>query len=145
MRSSGQHPSDFTAFSLHPWDYQRVVAGRLMTHPSDHGSLGSLLDGDAFRSGHGAAADRRGMIGDGPCHSLGEIGVIAMKAQEREDCPEKVFNVKGLGLTRRQASASFFIANPSVDRSASRSARMRSIDEAEAHTPLDTILRPFFS
>ena len=38
------------------------------------------------------------MIGDGPCHLFGEIGVISVKGQKRPHRPEEVFNVFGLGL-----------------------------------------------
>ncbi len=47
--------------------------------------------------------------------------------------------------SRRRASASFFLTKPSVARSAASSARMCSIVAAEAHTPREKILRPFFS
>ena len=69
-----------------------------MPHPGDHGCLGPLLDRDAFRPGNRAAADRRCVIRHGPGHPLGEIGVIPMKAQERDHRPQEVFDVLGLGL-----------------------------------------------
>jgi hypothetical protein len=46
-----------------------------VAHPGDHGSFGPPLDRDALRPATGAAADRRGVVGDGPCQSLGEAGV----------------------------------------------------------------------
>jgi hypothetical protein len=67
-------------------------------HLGDHGSLGSLLDRNTLGAHHGAASDRRGTICHGPCHPLGEISVIRMKAQERHDRPVEVFNVLGLSL-----------------------------------------------
>ena len=38
------------------------------------------------------------MIGDGPGHPLGEIGVVRMEGQERHDRPEEVLDVLGLGF-----------------------------------------------
>ena len=69
-----------------------------MPHPGDHGGLGPLLDGDALRPGHRAAADRRGVIGDGPGQPVGEVGVAGVEGQERQDRPEEVLDVLGLGL-----------------------------------------------
>ena len=83
MGPPGQHPTNLPPLSLHPGNHHAVVAGRLVPHPGDHGSFGPLLDRDTFGPGHCAAANRRGMIGDGSCHSIAKIGVIFMKAQER--------------------------------------------------------------
>ena len=72
----GQHSSDFSALASDPWNHHTIVAGCLVAHPGDHGGFGSLFDRDALGPSYGAAPDRRGMIGDGPCHLFGEIGVI---------------------------------------------------------------------
>ncbi len=77
MRSPGQHSSNFTALASDPWDYHAIVAGRLVAHPGNHGSLGPMFDRDALCPGHGAAPDRRGMICDSPCHLPGEIIVFS--------------------------------------------------------------------
>ena len=77
MGSPGQHSSDLSPLALHPGDHHAVVAGRLVAHPGDDGSFGPLLDRDAFRPGHRAAPDRRGMIGDGTGQPVGKIGVIS--------------------------------------------------------------------
>jgi hypothetical protein len=69
-----------------------------VTHPGDHGSFGSLLDRDALRSSHGAAADWRGMIGDGTGQLLRKIGVYRIECQELDHRPEEVFDVLSLGL-----------------------------------------------
>ena len=76
MGSPGQHSPDLPPFALDPWNHHAIVAGRLVPHPGDHGSFGPLLDRNALRPGDGAAPDRRGMIGHGPCHPVGKIGVI---------------------------------------------------------------------
>jgi hypothetical protein len=98
MGAPGQHSSDFSALSPHPWNHHAVVAGRLMAQPGDHRYFGPLLNRNAFRPGDSSAADRRGMIGDGPCQAVGEISVICMKGQERPHCPQEVLNVLGLGF-----------------------------------------------
>jgi hypothetical protein len=69
-----------------------------MPQPSDDGSFGSSLDGDALRPGHRPAADRRGVIGDGTGQSLGNICVVGMKAQELDHCPQEILDVFGLRL-----------------------------------------------
>jgi len=51
-----------------------------MPHPGDHGGLGSLLDGDSLRPGDRAAPDRRGVVGDGPCETIGELGMLGVPA-----------------------------------------------------------------
>jgi hypothetical protein len=50
-----------------------------MAHPGDYRSLGSLFDQDALGSGHSAAADWCGMIGDGTGQLLRKIGVSGME------------------------------------------------------------------
>ena len=115
-----------------------------MAHPGNHRSLGSLFDRDALGPGHGAAPDWRGMIGDGPCHLFGEIGVISVKGQKRPHRPEEVFNVFGLGLLTASGVGFFLLGEPSVDRSDTRSARIRSMVAAAAQMPLEKTLLPFF-
>jgi hypothetical protein len=67
-------------------------------HPGDHSSFGSLLDRDALRSGHGAAANGRGMMGHDTGQLLGEIGVSGLKRQEFDHRPEEILDLLGLGL-----------------------------------------------
>lgn len=74
------------------------------------------------------------MIGDSTGQVVGKIGVIRVESQERQDRSQDVFNVIGLPFSRRRASAPF-IAKPSVDRSASDSARIRSMVAAGALKP----------
>jgi len=98
-----------------------------------------------YRPGHGPSADRRGVIGYGPRHLLGEIGVISMKAQERHSRPEEVPTYSPWAFSRRRASPSLRFANPSVVHSAASSSRIRSMVAAGAQTPLEKTFRPFFS
>jgi hypothetical protein len=74
-----------------------------MPHRSDDRSLGPLLHWDALRSGDGAAADRRGVSRDSPCHPVGEIIVFFMKGQERHHRRHEVlslgfFTAAGIGV-----------------------------------------------
>jgi len=59
--------------------------------------------------------------------------------------PKKSSTYPAWALSRRRASASFFLAKFSVDRSASRSAPIRSMVDAEVQMPLEKTLRRFFS
>jgi hypothetical protein len=68
-----------------------------MPHPGDHGRFRPLLDRDALRPGHRAAADRRGVLGDGTGQPIGEVGVAGMERQECQDGPVEVLDVLGLG------------------------------------------------
>src|SRR4051794_36630090 len=74
------------------------MASGFVPHPSDDSSLGPLLNGNAFGRGHGPAADRRGMIGDGLCNSVAKIGVALLKSQETDDGPQEILDVFGLDL-----------------------------------------------
>jgi hypothetical protein len=69
-----------------------------MAQPGDDGGFGALLDRDAFGAGHRAAANRRGMSGDGTGQAVGEISVISMKRQERHNSAVEIFDVFGLGV-----------------------------------------------
>ena len=69
-----------------------------MTQPGDHGGFGPLLHREAFRPGDRTAADRGGMVRDGMGEPVSEVGVVLMKRQERQDCPEEVLDVLGLCL-----------------------------------------------
>jgi hypothetical protein len=69
-----------------------------MAHPGDHGSFGPFVDGDSLRPGHGAAADRRGVVGHGPCQAVGKLGVVRMKGKEGYHRPEEILDVLGPGL-----------------------------------------------
>jgi hypothetical protein len=93
-----QHSADFSAFSSDSWNNQPVVAGRLVPHPSNHRSLGTLLDRDALRPGDRPASYRSGMIGDSTGQAGGNIGVVCMKGQERDHNSQEVLDVFGLGL-----------------------------------------------
>jgi hypothetical protein len=66
--------------------------------PGDDRSLGPLLDRNAFGASDRAAPDRRGMIRDSTGQPVGEVGVICMKAQERDHRSQKIFDVLGLGF-----------------------------------------------
>ena len=93
-----QHPADFPALALHPWDHGRVVSGRLMPHPGDDGGFGSLFDGDALPPCDRAAPHGRCMGGDGLRQPVGEIGVCVVECQERHYRPVEVLDVLGLDL-----------------------------------------------
>ncbi len=69
-----------------------------MAHPYDYRRLGPLLDRDALRAGDGASANRGRMVRDGTGQTDGKRGVSFVKSQERQDRPEEIFNVHGLGL-----------------------------------------------
>jgi len=60
-----------------------------MSHPGDHDSFGPARDRDAFGTGHGAAADRDGVICDGSCQPFGEGGVVGGKARNVTTRPKK--------------------------------------------------------
>lgn len=96
MGSPGQHTPDLSTFAPDPWDHHAIVGSRLVTHPGDDGSLGPLLNGDAFRSSNASTSDRRGMVGDSLGNSVGEINVISVKAQERHDRSEELLDIFGL-------------------------------------------------
>jgi hypothetical protein len=65
MGSSSKQSADFPALALDPGDNHAIVPRRPVAHPGDHRSLGRAFDWDALGSGHGAAANRRCVIGDG--------------------------------------------------------------------------------
>ena len=67
-----------------------------MPHPGDHGGLGPAFDGDALGTGHGAAANGRGMSSHGPGEFQGQCRVQLMERQERHDGRLKVLDVFGL-------------------------------------------------
>jgi hypothetical protein len=69
-----------------------------MTHPSNHGGLGSLLNRDSLRSSYRAATYRRGMVRYCMGHAIGKLRVGRMKFQERQDCGEKVVHILRLNL-----------------------------------------------
>src|SRR6185312_1640745 len=79
LGSSSEHSADFPPLALHPWNHHPIVAGRLVTHPGDDRSFGSLLDRDAFRPGDCAASDWCGVVRDCTGEPVGEIGVILVK------------------------------------------------------------------
>ena len=58
----------------------------------------SLRQWQPLGAGHGAAANRGGMSGDGPAQQVGEIGVNWMERQERHDRRVEVLDVCGLTL-----------------------------------------------
>jgi predicted DsbA family dithiol-disulfide isomerase len=67
LRPPGQHAPNLTPLPPDPRNHHAVVAGGPVAHPGDHGSLGPPLDGDALRPGDCSTADRRGVVGHGPC------------------------------------------------------------------------------
>ena len=69
-----------------------------MAQPGDYRRLGPLLDGDAFRSGDGAATHGRRMCCYGEGQAVGEIGVILMKGQEPHDRSVEILNIFRLDL-----------------------------------------------
>src|SRR5947209_6759643 len=75
LRAPGQQPPDLPPLAFYPGDHHAVVAGRLVPQPGDHRRLGPPPDRDAPGPGDRAAADRRGMVGDGPCQAVGKVGV----------------------------------------------------------------------
>ena len=69
-----------------------------MPHPGNDGGFGTLLDGDAFGPGDGAAANRGGMVHNFPCNLPGEIGVPWVEVQGLDDRPVEILDIFGLGL-----------------------------------------------
>ena len=65
----------------------------MVPHPSDHGGFCTLLDRDSFGSRYGAAAHRRGVLGDGTGKSAGEFGVGRMKVEKRQNRCMKILDV----------------------------------------------------
>jgi hypothetical protein len=109
LRPLRQHPANFPALATDPWNHHAVIPGRLVAQPGDHRRLGPLLDGDALRAGHGAAADRRGMVSDGTGQAVGEIGVTFVKSQERHDRSVEILDVSRLGLVTASGVACLFL------------------------------------
>jgi hypothetical protein len=103
--SLGEHPADFPTPPLHAGDLHGVVAGRLVTHPRDHGGFGPAFDRDAFRPGHGAAADGGGVCGDGLGQCLRKFRMTLVKRQERQHGGLEV-----LGILRLPGIAAFRFA-----------------------------------
>jgi hypothetical protein len=68
---SQRQPADLSPLSLHSWDRDAILTGRLVAQSGDHGSFGL----DSFRSCDGAATNRRGVISDGTGEPAGEVGV----------------------------------------------------------------------
>jgi hypothetical protein len=92
----GQYSPDLSALALHPWDRHAVVAGRLVAHPGDDGGFGPPPDRDALRPGHGAAADRRGVVVTARASLSARPAWVGVEGQERHDRPEEVPDVLGL-------------------------------------------------
>ena len=69
-----------------------------MTHPGNDRSFGPLLNWDTFRSRHGAAPNRCGMISHGFGKPVGEIGVSGMECQKLHDRSQEILDVFSLGL-----------------------------------------------
>ena len=67
------------------------------------------------------------------------------KPRNATTAPRKSSTYSAWAFSLRRASASFFRAKPSVDRSAASSARMRSMVAAAAQTPREKTFRPRFS
>jgi WD40 repeat protein len=91
-------PTDLARQPLRLVTEHPVVARALVAHPGDHRSLGPLLDRNAFRPGHRAAPDRRGVVGNGTGQPVGDVGVRRVEAEERDHRPVEVVDVLGLGL-----------------------------------------------
>jgi hypothetical protein len=52
-----------------------------------------MFDGNSLGPGDGAAANRRGMIGDCSCNSAAKIGVVLMKGQEADHGTQEILDV----------------------------------------------------
>lgn len=62
-----EHAAYLMPGSFLSWDFHSIVSSRLVTHPSDHCGLGSLLDRDPFGSSYCSAAYRRCVFCDSLC------------------------------------------------------------------------------
>ena len=92
----GQHSPDFSPLSLGSGDFHIVVAGGLVSHPGDHGGLGAISDRYPAGTGDGAAADRRGVPGDGVGQPPGEFRMVGVKVEELQHRGLKILDVLGL-------------------------------------------------
>jgi len=72
---SGEHSMDLSPLVLAPGDRHAVVARIPVLHPGGHGDLGPLLDWNASCPDHTPAAERCGVLGDGPFKAFGQVGV----------------------------------------------------------------------
>jgi len=81
-----------------------------VAHPGDHGSLGPLLNRDAFGSGDCPASNGRGVIGHGTGKQAGEGGVVGVEGQECHHRAEEILDILSLGLVPA-AGVSFFALN----------------------------------
>jgi hypothetical protein len=77
-----QHSSQFMSFAFDSGNGHGIVGGGLVSHPSDDGGFGPLLNRDALCSSDCAASNWRSMIGDGLSHLLRQICVIGMEVEE---------------------------------------------------------------
>ncbi len=80
-----------------------------MPHPGDDGSFGPLLDRNTFRASDGAAANRRGMIGDGTRELVGKSGVCRVKRQVRHDRSMKILHVLKLNFVTAASIGHFLL------------------------------------
>ena len=146
LRALGQHPSDFSPFTLRPWDHHPIVAGCLMPHPSDHRSLGPLCHRYALCASNRATSHGSGMVRHGLGQLVGEIGrsldETPRTQRPHRGNPRHIRLELYLGIEHRLFCVWAYF---SVDLSTSSSVRMRSMVSAAAQIPLENVLRPFFS
>ena len=97
VRTLGEQPAHFAAAAFDQRNSHLVIAGCLVAEPSDGGGLGSILDGNAFGAGDGAAAHGCRVGRDQIGEELGVAGVAGMKREERKHGGAKILDVVGLG------------------------------------------------
>lgn len=98
LGTPGQHPPHFPTPALGSGDFHIVIAGGLVSHPGDHGGFGAISDRNPAGTGNGAAADRRGVSGDGVGQPPGEFRVFGVKVEELQYGGLKILDVFGLCL-----------------------------------------------
>ena len=103
-----QYPSNFSSLAFDSLDFHRVVGRRLVTHPCDDGSFGSLLHWNPFGTCNCPAANWRGMF----CYSMGkfmrQFRVIGMEIEKRHDSLEEVVDIRGLSCFPAPQVSSLF-------------------------------------
>ena len=91
-----EKPSHFAPLAFDEGNPHIVVGGGLVAQPGDGGSLGSLLEWDAFGPRHGAAAHWGGVRGDELGKDRG-IGLVArIEAKKGQHGATKILSVQRL-------------------------------------------------
>ena len=85
FRALSQHSAHLATFAFDAWDLHRVVGCGLVTHPCDDRGFGSFLNGNAFRSCDGSAANGCGVLGDGDGELLFKRSVLGVEVEKADN------------------------------------------------------------